>query len=265
MNLIVLGSNPCTKKLIFFQLCKINKNFYFLFLEVIDLHISAEDKELLYISNSEMDKPIQMATPKKAAKLMTSKKAVNKVAGSNMTTATKMASKEAALPDTPLPEENTKDPVKDNEMVVESEAYDTAASEVNNHWEEPSEEQVRELAFQKYRQEPDPIKARYTYNPRRYEPAARRELKKAKANQPKSGKKEEERPIKKAKQKVPDHNEESQEEPESQLTQDKTETAPLDLSKKSPGHQKADGPKAIQVQIELGGKSPETGNKIESG
>ena len=124
MNLIVLGSNPCTKKLIFFQLCKINKNFYFLFLEVIDLHISAEDKELLYISNSEMDKPIQMATPKKAAKLMTSKKAVNKVAGSNMTTATKMASKEAALPDTPLVEvpvaffTKNKDATKEKKMTA---------------------------------------------------------------------------------------------------------------------------------------------------
>ena len=56
-----------------------------------------------------------------------------------------------------------------------------AASKVKDHWEEPSEEEIRKMAFQKYKEETDPIKKRYTYNPRRYMSAVRKELDQAKA------------------------------------------------------------------------------------
>ena len=86
-----------------------------------------------------MEKPIQVATPKKAANLTTSKKAV-----------TRMASKKAASMEKPDPEDDRMDYIDNNETQTESEAYDNAASEVNNYWEEPSEEKIKKMAFQKY-------------------------------------------------------------------------------------------------------------------
>ena len=160
-----------------------------------------------------MEKPIQVATPKKAANLTTSKKAV-----------TRMASKKAASMEKPNPEDDRMDYIDNNETQTESEAYDNAASEVNNHWEEPSEEEIKRMAFQKYKEEKDPVKRRYTYNPRRYVPAIRKELDQAKAEANQS------RPHKKAKLNVPDHSHQGD-----QTTQDEAEDAPLDLSKKSPG------------------------------
>ena len=160
---------------------KLNKNnLLLIFLEAIDLHISAEDEELLYASDTEMEKPIQVATPKKAASPTTSKKAV-----------TRMASKKAASMEKPNPEDDKMDYT--DETQTENEAYDNTASEVNNHWEEPSEEEIKKMAFQKYKEEKDPTKRRYTYNPRRYVPAIRKELDQAKAEANQS------RPHKKAK------------------------------------------------------------------
>ena len=201
---------------------KLNKNnLLLIFLEAIDLHISAEDEELLYASDTEMEKPIQVATPKKAANLTTSKKAV-----------TRMASKKAASMEKPDPEDDRMDYIDNNETQTESEAYDNAASEVNNHWEEPSEEEIKRMAFQKYKEEKDPAKRRYTYNSRRYVPAIRKELDQAKAEANQS------RPHKKAKLNVPDHSHQGD-----QTTQDEAEDAPLDLSKKSPG--KSRSPKKL--------------------
>ena len=117
-----------------------------------------------------MDKPVQMANPKKAAKTTTLKKA-----------STKTASKKVAPLKTPIQEDDRMDYTDNNETQTESGAYDNAASEVNNHWEDPSEEEIKKMAFQKYKEEKDPLKQRYTYNPRRYVPAIRKELDQAKA------------------------------------------------------------------------------------